>query len=479
MKFLGLISLLVYSSHILALTCTETPEVNLASPGQSLENLRVTDQNGLGICHIEQLHKMIKARLPGHPDLSRVQLAMAEKKKRDEDKTDKKAIRWMSPDLKSGGTYIDAGNSCNAFDLIKGSSICLAESDQFEQITSLKPSHQSEIMHRLAYYFDNNKKSPTNQILDLLKDHGPSLETKWQECSVDQETFDKFKNAYTLFTLAEEVKEKGRFQRSFKDTLDVTAKDTMLNAQEILSGITYTEKLFDKFKLMTEAPEEVKNAYYDLISSYRKTEGCILEQIKNVNQELYCAPVGATESRVLELNKFGMGMSDIVRVLKGDSDRDKFFDETFKCTSDQKVQIPDFNCQDVNLLPIAKAADDLLEYQKTVASKIDEQLAKGTPIGISTCTRWFKNPTVTSVTIGQGVYRCGDQTDPEYKKGEGSHAVTIIGSRCKDGHSEYLIQNSWGTGCFYSKEFECTKKGGFWAPASTIINNIRTLNYLE
>lgn len=479
MKLLGLFSLFIYSSHLLALTCTQSPEVNLSSAGESLENLRVTDQNGLGICHIEQLHKMIKAKLPGHPDLSRVQLAMAEKTKRDEDKTDKKAIRWMSPDLKSGGTYIDAGNSCNTFNLIKGSSICLAMSDQFEQITTLKPNHQAEIMHRLAYYFDNNKKSPTIQILGLLKDFGPALENKWQECTVNEEAFDKFKNAYSLFILSEEVKEEGRFKRSFRNTHDVTAKDLMLTAQDILSGVTFTEKLFEKFKFMTQAPEEVKSAYYDLIASYRRTETCMLDQISNVNRELYCAPIGAAETRVLELNKFGLGMSDILRVLKGDSDRDQFFNETFKCISDQKVQIPDINCHDVNLLPMAKAAEDLLEYQKSVASKIDEQLAKGVPVGISTCTRWFKNPAVTSVSIGQGVYRCGDQTDPEYKKGEGSHAVTIIGSRCKNGQPEYLVQNSWGNGCFYAKEFECTKKGGFWAPASILINNIRRLNYLE
>ena len=452
----------------MALTCTEGPEINLSSPGGSLENLRTTDQNGLGICHIEQLHKMLKAKLPGHPDLARVQLAMAEKKKRDEDKSDKKALRWMSADLKTGGTYIDAGSSCGAYNLIKGSRICLAESDRFEQLTNLKPNYQSEIMHRLSYYFDNNQKSPTEEILGLLRDAGPTLENNWQACSIDQVAFDKFKNTYSLFAL-----------NSSPKAAQTNSTDIMLSPQEVLSGVTFNDKIYDRFELIKEAPEDVKSAYYDLVITYRKTEACMLDQMRAAKEQLQCKPVTATESRVLELAKYGFALGEVIRVLKGDTDRDKFFEETFKCADNQKVGIPDINCQEDNLLPLAKAATDLLEYQTSVAASIDQQLAKGTPVGISTCTRWFKNPTVTSVTIGQGVYRCGDKSDSDYKTGEGSHAVTIIGSRCKGGAPEYLVQNSWGTGCSYHKDFECTKKGGFWAPASTIINNIRSISFME
>ena len=479
MKTLCYTLLSVFAFNSFAQTCDESKSVNLTDKGSSLENLRTTDQNGLGICHIEQLHKMLKAKIPGSPDLARVQLAIAEKKQRDIEKTDKKAVRWMSPDLKSGGTYIDAGNSCEAYKLIKGADICLSSNDQFEQLTDLEPNRQQEIMHRLATYFDANKKSPSNEILGLLKDFGPSLENGWKSCNVDQEVFDKFKNSYTLYLMGDAVSNKHRFKKSFKVTLPLAANDLMLTAADILEGKTFSQKVFEQYKLMSEAPQEVLNAYYELLASYKKTETCMLDQIKTVNQDLYCAPIGTTDTRVIELNKFGMGMSDIVRILKGDSDRDQFFGDVFKCAGNQKVKIPEMNCRDVNLLTLAKAATNLDEYHQLVASKLDEQLAQGTPIGISTCTRWFRNPNVKSVHIGEGIYKCGDKTDPDYKNGEGSHAVTVIGSRCRNGVQEYLIQNSWGSGCFYHKDFECTKKGGFWAPVSSVVNNIRTLNYLE
>jgi hypothetical protein len=83
MKNLLKIALFLIPQTVLALTCSGTSVKNLSNKGGSLHPLRITDQNGLGICHIEQLHKLIKARLPGHPDLSRHQMAMVEKRVRD------------------------------------------------------------------------------------------------------------------------------------------------------------------------------------------------------------------------------------------------------------------------------------------------------------------------------------------------------------------------------------------------------------
>ena len=94
MKFmlLCLTYLIPYCAY--ALTCSHQDIRNLSAPGGSLYPLRSTDQNGLGICHIEQLHKMLKARLPGHPDFSRIQLAIAEKQNRDKNLVVKRAVRW-------------------------------------------------------------------------------------------------------------------------------------------------------------------------------------------------------------------------------------------------------------------------------------------------------------------------------------------------------------------------------------------------
>jgi hypothetical protein len=84
------------------------------------------------------------------------------------------------------------------------------------------------------------------------------------------------------------------------------------------------------------------------------------------------------------------------------------------------------------------------------------------------------------MVVGTKNYNCGDSKAAGYKKGEGSHAVTIVGSRCHNGIKEYLVQNSWGASCSpYHTSYECTGKGGFWTPASVVINNTRMLNILE
>src|SRR5690606_23252755 len=100
-------------------------------------------------------------------------------------------------------------------------------------------------------------------------------------------------------------------------------------------------------------------------------------------------------------------------------------------------------------------------------------------VGISVCTRFFKHPEVTTIKEN-GSYGCGKKDDPDYKAGEGSHAVTIVGKRCKEGKTEFYVHNSWGTGCgYYSDKYECSKKGGFWVDSEILSMNARNLNILK
>jgi hypothetical protein len=60
------------------------------------------------------------------------------------------------------------------------------------------------------------------------------------------------------------------------------------------------------------------------------------------------------------------------------------------------------------------------------------------------------------------------------------HAALVIGSRKnpQTGKCQYLVRNSWGTACEYSKDWQCdTGKGNLWIDRDTLVNNIYRISY--
>jgi hypothetical protein len=448
--------------------------------------MRTTDQNGLGICHLEQLHKMLKARLPGHPDLSRIQLAIAEKSTRDKGQAVKKAVRWGGP-TNVGGTYLDAGSSCGAFNLIKGQGICPAKSDRFEQLTKQNPSNQEKIIETLSLYFDQRQNNPFTPGfgvpgLDAVR---PALDRALLACGPSM------MQLYSLRKSMDSYLAQNKSFLGFTNVLLTSRQSTLKESDfamktiDFIGGTSYEAHLT---KVLTNNPdfiftgagaEEVKKQIRSLASSMRTNETCVTKKAQENLSPFCLSPLGDTTKQMLGLSELGLSIQEILRLLKGSWDRDTYFQEAFACNG-FKVPIPSsIVCRDTDLVNMAAASKTQQEYHEKASAKIDAYLAKGTPVGISVCTRFFRNPASKLVSAGSKDYKCGDKKDPNYKNGEGSHAVTIIASRCRNGRPEYLVQNSWGSGCFYSDSFECTKKGGFWAPASVVLNNTRRFSALE
>ena len=65
----------------------------------------------------------------------------------------------------------------------------------------------------------------------------------------------------------------------------------------------------------------------------------------------------------------------------------------------------------------------------------------------------------------------------------GPHAVNFIGCRTIKGKKEYLVHNSWGTGCqSYHEKLQGPDKcinGRVWIPADTLLNFTREIQWLE
>ncbi len=496
------------------MTCSDTSIINLSAKSKSLHPLRTTDQNGLGICHIEQLHKMLKAKLPGHPDLSRIQLAIAEKRVRDLNLTsDKKnAVRWVDKDGDVGGTYIDAGNSCEAFNRLKLQEICPASADGYEKLTKSNPADQEVIIESLSQYFDSRKNNnnffyayPANKMAFTA-----ALDKAFKACSVSNADFSLLYNNYInhlrelrgqkqkLLAFTSLVTYQGyliqseinKINTEMERVAKLKASDIAMTGSEYLNGQSFYKSLAKHYPLTESSSHvgmqtqtEMKKIIFSVASRMKNNDECVESSVRNSYDDfcVFCDDgLGKSTQDIVNLTKLGVSLLQIGEILTGSMNRDEFFEKAFKCEK-AKVRIPmTLMCTTIELTAISALSTNLAKYQALIAKKIEDKIKLGTPVGISACTRFFKNPKAVTMMHGTNKYNCGDKTAATYRDKEGSHAITIIGSRCMNGQKQFLVQNSWGSGCSsYSAEYECTGKGGFWAPAHVVVNNIRNINYLE
>ena len=488
MKNLFTFMLVLFSSLAHGLTCQKKETVDLSVPGGSLYPLRITNQNGLGICHIEQLNKMIKSKLPGHPDLSRVQLAIAEKQVRGQSDYNKKAIRYMTGS-KVGGSYIDAGNSCEAFERIKGMSICPAAHDRIEQLTKMNPFDQEKIIGILSMYFDSKPKVYSSLFFDKTQpivNHQHEATAAFLACPVPEALTGSLKLAYINHVKSLKKSLGTKYESSLNSANSLAWDKFAMNGESYVSGLNYKNHLEKTLPFFKESPESpTAKMLNSQIARYalamENNEKCVSEKWENNLSVPFCSnnPNQISTKNLFSLVSLGVNLREIANLINGSSDRDEFFSKAFSCDSEKYSVSKSINCKTVDLYKMSSEANSVSAYQTKISQMIDAQVNKGTAVGISTCTRFFKNPNATTMKIGTDKFNCGDKTSPEYTNGEGSHAVTIIGIRCVNGAEEYLVQNSWGSGCYYSDKFECTHQGGFWASAASVINNIRNFNYLE
>lgn len=454
----------------------ECKTIDLSGEGNVLHPLRATNQNGLGICHIEQLQRMLKAKLEGHPDLARISMAIHEKAKRDIHMASnkKKAVRWM--DGKAGlpgGTYIDAGNSCEAFELLKGQEICESASDQFEQLSKNNAYDQKKILDALTMFYDERRaeldlEALMNGLPEGHHDYAFREAVSFcQDPSIETSAFIKeYKKAGGTSRDTDALKE---FQVStFIRTsgFEKYLSEILPDIDKLIEGNNSLQKLYAAQLKILKEQEECANKQFD---GYLKLAGEV------------CAPISQNASRVISLKSLGFQYKDLYRFMNMIRDRDQYFMNASACSGKKHKIVDSLKCSTINLLSEhAKVEKDQAKYTEKFSSLVSGALETNTPVGISVCTRFFKNPGVKTIKE-DGKYGCGDKTDPDFKSGEGSHAVTIIGKRCgKEGKTEFYIHNSWGNGCgYYAKEYECTKKGGFWVDAEILSMNARNLNILK
>lgn len=413
---------------------------------------------------------MLKAKMPNGADLSRISLAIAEKKNRDRKLTDdkKKAVRWMDNDGLPGGTYIDGGTSCEAYDLLKNESICEFSGDQFEILSRQSPYAQKQILDALSLYFDRKPKtSSTHSLQDLLKADYKNLA---QHCPLDKTKVVALTMRYIAL--------KGSLPQG--RNLSELDFDLYMNSPNLEA---YMKAIIPDYQDLGHTNFYFKDAVTSYLGALKKQEKCINDLYKASDKKdlLSCQGLDADSKRVFDLSSVGFSLRDMYRFVDlSTSDRDDYFKQSQSCIG-KSFKIPgNLKCSELYLPSELKNAGSYEAYTKKISHHISKMLEMNTPVGVSLCTRFFKDPTATTLQDNFS-YLCGRPVDPKYVDGEGSHAVTLIGQRCsKKGKKEYLLQNSWGVSCHkYHKSFDCTGKGGFWVPEDVLLRNTRNLSMLQ
>lgn len=408
---------------------------------------------------------MLKAKMKDNPDLARISLAVLEKRGRDKNllTEKKKAVRWKASDGLPGGTFIDAGNACEAFDLVKDQEICESKNDLFENFTKVNAYDQKKILDALSLYFDGKEKNLSGRLLtDKLKaaivvDYSNAV----RECPINDVVIDSLTKLY-------------------KDGNGTGNPDHFRNLQvrtylESKSIKDYIQEILPDLEEVSKREASLGAFSRALVETLQDQEKCATRKLSMKSDNLCLFEADANISRIMNLSALGFSARDLYRFVDYTEDRDEYFNKALHCDG-VKHKIPStLNCSTISLIEMSKKDT----YIKDFSDLLTKNLEEDTPIGISVCTRFFTKPNVVTLKPDQ-TYPCGNKNDPDYQNGEGSHAVTIIGKRCVNGKNQFLIHNSWGTGCgYYAKEYECNKKGGFWVDEEIIAKNARLVNILK
>lgn len=130
------------------------------------------------------------------------------------------------------------------------------------------------------------------------------------------------------------------------------------------------------------------------------------------------------------------------------------------------------SCEDYTL-----ASSSIHSYDSLTDEIIDQLQEDSLPVGISYCSRVLKRGKNFKGISSYGVW------GHNFKKKDGktdcgNHASLVIGTRNNGGKCEFLIRNTWGTGCGnYSKDFKC-ENGNIWLPEDVLKNNLYRIQHL-
>lgn len=160
----------LFMNELYAQSCDGIPDgeiKRLDQPGKSLENFRTQDQDGLGTCYANTASVMLQSRLPGHPEVSYLNLAFmyAEKHEAPGVRQNGKDTGFKKKKLPTDDDsfLVDGGFSCETIMAAKErGGVCKRNDVALEKMFHSSGSSvasdstflQKEVLSRLSKYYD-------------------------------------------------------------------------------------------------------------------------------------------------------------------------------------------------------------------------------------------------------------------------------------------------------------------------------------
>lgn len=428
--------------------CQESEKtIDLSQKGGSLYPLEITNQDGLGICYAEVSQKLLRAATREKIEFSKIDLAIQYK---------------ADQSHPNSSNFLDSGDTCALFNRLGGKSICLKGDNPVEKLSALDPYKQVKILDTLETYFNSTSINKQNDQ-DLIYKEAASVASK---CKLDKIVTNDFLFAFGFKALP------------LNETPTVDHK-TLLNAK---NARAYILKKYPTILPSLQSTPQKISAFNKFLEEVEGVEQCMNNGFLNTfnfSFSNYACKIQLSDE-IISLKKFGFTLRDLYKMTNTSGDIANYIKKHLSCKADGKMAIipKNLTCSRFQTMPLAFSKQQE-KYLKSFSNFIDSSLSSNLPVGVNMCTRMFSSSKITTINLKSKEYECAKEGTINYVKGEGNHAVTIIGKRCNKGKREYLVQNSWGAGCgAYSQDFECTGKGGIWVSLETLSKNTRSLSRL-
>lgn len=198
-------------------------------------------------------------------------------------------------------------------------------------------------------------------------------------------------------------------------------------SKNLMEELKAIEKLYDTYN--DRVSHEVKGYFYNSVE--RKTGEQLTKAHNGFKSDLMC---GSIQSDWDEFFK-NMNINEFMNVLKNASSSNDFIDDLIEK-----------NCKPRIELSFDLEYDSFSSYSKDyMMTRIDDRLDDGEILGIN-----YKSTVLSD----------------KYDHSDGNHASLVVARKYNksSGSCEYLIRNSWGSGCSkYDIDYGC-EQGNIWVP---------------
>jgi hypothetical protein len=289
-------------------TIPESKSVSLFEKGKSLETHRVQDQDGLGVCYANASSSVLKSILPGNPDLSYTQIALAN------------STAGWSADTKwagAGSKYVstqdgktkdftaDGGYMCQAIAAMKKmGGACPQSKSLLEKKELMDPDIQERIFLSLGKYFDkvNELKKDPAKFESFKKDLALAIETLnvenakfTQQCEDSKKTLpvDVGLEVMAMANLDGILKDNSDCaQKKLAKLKSVMAPDAKVTSDQVY--VKFSESFVNKLRGRFSQNEALSKNIYEFFKKQNETKeerqklGALVEKEVNafLNEEL-------------------------------------------------------------------------------------------------------------------------------------------------------------------------------------------------